>query len=176
MFIHAGGGIALVKALWLGLCIYYWFFLPSLFLAVKELPQPIKIMYKFLLCWMLFRLVIELYLMYVLKIWHPYMGLTHNAITFIVITTFLYAARSLRLTILYKNMIVTIGMLIPESVFAWYMLTYVRKSDSMIFYVPDTAEHQLIIAITWLVSILVIIWQIYFAKLWIYEKAQSTNV
>jgi len=174
-FVHAGGGIAFVKALWLGLFIYYWLVLPSLILASKNIEPQIKFIYKAMLFLVISRLAIELYIMFIVKAWHPYMGISHNIFVFVTMVALLYYNKGFCKKMPYKNAIASVLMLIPESFFAWYMLTYVRKDDSMIFYVPDTTEHQLIIGVTWLVSITLIIWQIYFAKLWIYEKVKSTN-
>ena len=167
---QAGGRIAFVKALWLGMCIFYWFILPLIIVNGKNIEGGTRLIYKIFLLNMLLRAIIELFMMYVTQNWHPYLGIGHNIFSFVLVLALLGIFKfRIKPEIMAINFLIMGLMFIPESIFAYYMLTNVTASHP-VYFVPDSSEHSLIMAVTWAAVISLVLWQTIFAKRWLYAK------
>jgi hypothetical protein len=163
---NIGGKIAYVKALWLFVAIFYWFVLPAIIVFSQQTSRAIKIIYSALLISMVLRGVIEIFMMYVFNNWHPYLGMSHNLITFILVIIFILKTSQLVAEdrVFIANIVISILMLIPESFFAWYMLHNLNAIAHRIYFVPQEEKYNLIMLITWFLVILLFIWQIIFSR------------
>ncbi|GAB4015410.1 MAG: hypothetical protein Fur0010_14420 [Bdellovibrio sp.] len=80
-----GGAISLSKALWLIYAIYTWFiFIPYLVFA-HNLPPFVTVVWKVFWFWMVFRGIVEIYMMYVSKNWSPIYGISHDLSCLIIL-------------------------------------------------------------------------------------------
>jgi hypothetical protein len=78
-----GGPIALSKVLWLGLCVYGWFFVPFVFVWAGPLAPPLWWTLVSFSVSMWVRGIAELLLLYKWKFWKPPMGITHDVVCFV---------------------------------------------------------------------------------------------
>ena len=168
---NLGGEIALVKVFWLEIVIIFWFICPLFLSLDKELNSSTRKAYKYFLINMLLRAIVELYMMYVSKNWHPYIGIGHNLFS-ILFSIFLYLKfiyPNKEFNIFALNFIVSFILFIPESFFAYYMLTNVISSET-VYFVPPTSKHDFVLNITLIAGVTLFIWQIIFIRYWNNER------
>lgn len=167
--IHLGGKVAFVKVLWLVTALFLWFVLPSFITQSRKVPPILKKWFYFFWFSMILRGIIELFLMYVTKTWHPYMGIGHDlftaALVVVAFRTTGYTshspARFIRGTFPFLA-----ATLLVEAGFAYYMLTNVESTDP-VYYVPNSDEHSVIFLITWLAIGLCSFYLLFFVRRWV---------
>jgi hypothetical protein len=164
-----GGDIAASKVFWLGTAIYFWFVIPALVLSDRRIGPGVRRIYHWFLINMLARAVIELYMMYVTINWHPHYGLVHDVFSVGLLAVLLRRANAEgTLDIWMKlNAVVMSVLFVVEFFFAMYMLKAV-KSDAIVYYVPQSSEHALVLNLTWLVVILAGLYAAVFLRVWLY--------
>ena len=167
-----GGKIALPKLIWLAYALWFWYFLPLLIRF--DLRVNLKLKRGYWLFWlnMLLRAIVELYMMYFSKNWHPHWGIAHNLFSALLILVLL---RKIKVKnsldgIVYFNFQVMGLLFLIESYFAWYMLNHVR-GESAVYFVPDRAQHAGIIILTWILISILTVQQLIFARQWLYKSA-----
>lgn len=123
-FAAQGGVIALPKALWLGLTIYYWLLLPPLLLAGGRLDARLARAYGWFWLPMLARALIELWLLYGGGGWRYAYGIAHDVFSLLLLLGLYWSVRHngprhWRLTLL-----VMAAMFAAEAWFAHYISAF----------------------------------------------------
>jgi len=73
-----GGVLSLAKAFWLIYAVYTWFLFMPYNIYVLKLPPFVNQVWMIFWFWMLFRGIIEIFMMYVTKNWSPVYGISHD--------------------------------------------------------------------------------------------------
>jgi hypothetical protein len=165
-----GGQISAIKLAWLACAILFWYLLPGLMLMDGRMPRPARLASIVLLVGMLLRGVIELFMMYVTNNWHPWMGISHDILMFvlmIVVSMPLFR----ELDRVYSGYFaVTTGMFIPEAGFAWYMLARATDPGVTVYFVSGDPRHDGIMIVTAICVIALFVYLVFFTKNWLYEQ------
>ena len=167
-----GGSVAPVKLAWLSCAILFWYLLPALLLADSRLPDPVRFACGVLLANMLARAVVELFMMYVSKNWHPWFGIGHDVFTAILM--FMVSRpvfRSADLRFYGGFLLVIIAMFIVEACFAWYMLSEATSPGATVYFVADEPAHRNIMVVTTLCVVALAVYLIFFSRRWLYGRA-----
>jgi hypothetical protein len=168
-----GGQVAPVKLAWLVCAILFWYLLPCLLLFDYRMPKAARVAVIVLLANMIARAMIELFMMYVSKNWHPWMGIGHDVFSLllmsIVTVPLIRASRSFYASYL----LVATSMFIPEALFAWYMLNNVGAPGETVFFVPNDPAHNGIMIVTAACVVALIVFLVLFAKRWLYGQTAS---
>ena len=170
-----GGNIALSKIFWLCLVIFYWYIAPALLLSSKFKCVSDLILIKIHLVNVWLRAIIELFMMYISKNWSPYYGITHDVLSFFLLGGLLYFYRKNLSKETSRLFSVLIAIFSIETYFAYYMLKSVPAESSIIYFVPQSADHNQILVITWMVVILLLIYMLNFVSAWLYPDASTNN-
>lgn len=155
-----GGGIALVKILWLMCVIFFWFFAPFFVLNAKNADQG-NTLIKIHLANVYSRAVVELFMLYWLNNWKATYGISHDIFSFAVLAIgllYCYKSLSLQQVVFFGALI---GTFIAEAYFAWYMLTNV---GAHVWFVPDASEFQPVFIATWLALVGLAAYCFFFVK------------
>ncbi len=125
-----------------------------------------------LLVGMLLRGVVELFMMYVTTNWHPWMGISHNVVMFILmlVVTMPLLRSSDRLYAGY--LAVATAMFILESGFAWYMLTYATDPGATVYFVAGDPRHSEIMIVTAICVIALFAYLFFFSRHWLYGQTK----
>jgi hypothetical protein len=190
-----GGGIALPKLLWLAYALWFWYFLPSLVICDRRLELKSRQIYGIFLGNMIVRAIVELWMMYGLKNWHPYYGIAHDLFSAVLVLGLLIwwgwsrseattsspgdrlnQGNNQRLTDTVRLNFQVMGvMFLIESYFAWYMLQNVRSESGPVYFVPGSSDYADILILTWLVVLALTGQQIMFAWQWLGDRLTSSN-
>ncbi len=170
-----GGAISFPKTCWLGLAIFYWYFLPLILLLDKRSQN--KYFYwgiRLFFASMLLRAFLELYLMYGKQAWLYEYGITHNILSVIVLIAVIISVEKMPkktkpLALPLKiTLYILLLMFFAEIYFSGYMLFNVKsEQQNTIWFIDNSQEHWLNNAITTAMVILLTIWQIIFYFQWI---------
>lgn len=165
-----GGQVSAVKLAWLACAILFWYLLPGLLLMDGSMPRAARRACIVLLASMLVRGVVELFMMYVTKNWHPWMGISHDIFTFalmlVVAMPVFYGADKL-----YAGYLaVATGMFIPEAGFAWYMLANATDPGGTIYFVSDDPKHGGIMIVTGVCVAALFSYLVFFSRRWLYGQ------
>lgn len=171
-----GGQVAPVKLAWLACAILFWYLLPGLLLLDRRMPRAARLAVTVLLANMLARAVIELYMMYVTKNWHPWLGIGHDILSLLmmVAVTLPVLREPGRL---YAGYLAVAGaMFVPEALFAWYMLknvgvpvlTSAGAPVQTVYFVPDDPAHGGIMAVTAICVAALVAYLVGFSRRWLY--------
>ncbi|RMH75273.1 MAG: hypothetical protein D6680_12215 [Cyanobacteria bacterium J007] len=190
-----GGGIALPKLLWLAYALWFWYFLPSLVICDRRLAPKSRQIYGIFLGNMIVRAIVELWMMYGPKNWHPYYGIAHDLFSAVLVFGLLIwwswsrseattsspgdrpdQGNSQQLTDTVRLNFQVMGvMFLIESYFAWYMLQNVRSESGPVYFVPGSSDYADILILTWLVVLALTGQQIMFAWQWLGDRLSSSN-
>ena len=167
-----GGRISAIKLAWLGCAILFWYLLPGLLLLDGRLQGAARRACIVLLVGMLLRGVVELFMMYVTENWHPWMGISHNVLMLALMVVVIAPLRKDPDRLYSGYMLVAAAMFIPESGFAWYMLTYATDSGATVYFVSGDPRHGAILAITAFCVIALLTYLFFFSRQWLYGQTQ----
>ena len=166
-----GGKIAPVKMARLAFAILFWYVLPALLLLDARLPRLARYACAVLLVNMLSRAVAELFMMYVTNSWHPWMGISHNIFSFVLMLLVAWPVLVAGDIVYASYLLIAIIMFVPETLFAWYMLTAATPAGVTTFFVPGDPAHQGILILTSLCVASLLVYLFFFARRWLYGRA-----
>ena len=168
-----GGQVAPVKLAWLACAILFWYLLPGLLLFDRRMSRAARVAVSILLANLLARAVIELFMMYVSKNWHPWLGIGHDLFSLVLmsVVTVPVIRESYRLYASY--LVVATGMFIPEALFAWYMLTNAGSPGETVYFVPNAPAHNGIMIVTGICVIALALFVVSFVRRWLYGQTAS---
>jgi hypothetical protein len=115
---------------------------------------------------MIGRGVIELFMMYVTKNWHHYLGIAHDLLCAVVLFAAAINLGRVPQFMKYTCLFLCLTLLI-EACFAYYMLTQV-SSNEPVYYVPNNSQHQLVFNLTWMAVASSIAFIVYFTRKWVH--------
>jgi len=167
-----GGQIAPIKLAWLGCAILFWYLLPGLLLLDGRMPRAARRACIVLLVNMILRGIVELFMMYVTEYWHPWMGISHDIFMLVLMSAVLIHAGREKGGPYTGYLTVATAMFIPESGFAWYMLTYATDPGAMVYFVSGDPGHGMILAVTAIFVIALLGYLIFFYKEWLYGQTR----
>lgn len=125
-----GGALSLAKAFWLIYAIYTWFLFLPYQMFILKLPLFVNEIYMLFWFWMLFRGIIEIFMMYVTKNWSPIYGISHDisCLAILIFGTSYYRAQFFSLPlILVVFHFSLIASLILETYYAWGFYRIVKE-------------------------------------------------
>ncbi len=167
-----GGQISVIKLAWLGCAILFWYLLPGLLLMDARMPPAARRACTILLLSMLVRGAVELFMMYVTDNWHPWMGIGHDIFMIMlmsVVTIPLFREPDR----LYAGFLaVATTMFIPETGFAWYMLTYATDPGATVYFVSGDPRHGGIMIVTAVCVTALVVYLVLFSKHWLYGQTK----
>jgi hypothetical protein len=183
-FALTGGGVALSKGIWLGLAVLFWLVLPALILADWRIAAALKQPFRLLLLLMAARGVAELSMLYFFKNWSPFYGIAHDVLCAALLWG--WCARHLavrhagrndpRATLLWWHALFTGALFLPEIYYAWYMQAhFTTRGASPVYFVPDDAAHQQVLAVTTAVDAFALAYLCCFLVAWLHGNAQRTR-
>jgi len=167
-----GGQIAPIKLAWLGCAILFWYLLPGLLLLDGRMPRAARRACIVLLVNMILRGIVELFMMYLTEYWHPWMGISHDIFMLVLMSAVLIHARREKGGPYIGYLTVATAMFIPESGFAWYMLTYATDPGATVYFVSGDPGHGMILAVTAICVIALLGYLIFFYKEWLYGQTR----
>jgi hypothetical protein len=102
---------------------------------------------------MLFRGVIEFWMLYVALNWSPWYGIGHDIICIAALALLASPLRARRTGPLertvFVHLIVTTAIFIPEMYFAWYMqVHFTTTGESAVYFVPDDPRYSDVLTVT----------------------------
>ena len=160
-----GGGIAVVKTLWLGSVLLCWYLIPWLLLLDQRLT-PIHTAIALFFGNMLLRAMVELGMMFIWHNWHPWYGISHDL--FSLLLSLVLAARTRQGSLLISRYLLVMSLLFAvETGFAWYMLNNVSVAQGVAYYVPGSSQHQTILLLTGLVVGILWLYLLGFFRRWL---------
>lgn len=162
-----GGQISPIKLAWLGCAILFWFLLPALLLLDSRMPEAARRACAVLLAGMILRGLIELYMMYVSGNWHPWMGISHDVFMLVLMSALIYPLRNNPDRLYSGFLLVATAMFIPESCFAWYMLTYATEPGATVYFVAGFSAHTGVLTITAICVLALLAYLIFFYRKWL---------
>jgi hypothetical protein len=166
-----GGNIALVKLLWLGLIIFFWFLSPILLLINGTKNHKEKLIIIVHLCNVWGRGIIELYMIYVSYSWQHAYGIGHDFISIFLLLSLLMLY-SIKLSKMIKNYLFILSFtFFIEAIFALYMHSNVSNETGLVYFVPDSVEFSSILYATWIAVIALSLYMVVFIKKWIKNHA-----
>ena len=167
-----GGQISPIKLAWLGFAILFWFLLPALLLLDNRMSGAARRACAVLLAGMLLRGLVELFMMYVTGNWHPWMGISHDLLMLALMSALIIPLRNNPDTLYSVYLLVATAMFIPESVFAWYMLTYATEPGSTVYFVAGHSGHTTVLVITAICVLALLGYLIFFYRNWLYGQTR----
>ncbi len=167
-----GGQVAIVKVAWLAYAILFWYMLPALLLCDARISPTARFAVSVLLLSMLARGVVELYMMYVTSNWHPWMGIAHNLFTLSLMLLILVVTFRTMERLYWVYLVVASAMFVPESGFAWYMLTNVSEPGSAVYFVSGDTQHRWIMNLTLTCVVALTAYLIFFLRQWLYGQTK----
>ena len=167
-----GGQVAAVKVAWLAYAILIWYLLPALLLCDARILPTARFAISVLLLSMLARGVVELYMMYVTSSWHPWMGIAHNGFTFSLMLLVLAVSFRSMERLYWVYLVVASAMFVPESGFAWYMLSNASESGSAVYFVSGDTQHRWIMNLTFTCVIALTVYLSFFLRQWLYGQTK----
>jgi len=162
-----GGQISPIKLAWLGCAILFWFLLPALLLLDSRMPPAARRACAVLLAGLILRGLIELYMMYVTGNWHPWMGISHNVFMLALMSALIIPLRKNPDRLYSGYLLVATAMFIPESGFAWYMLTYATEPGATVYFVAGFSAHAGVLIITAICVLALLGYLIFFYRKWL---------
>lgn len=123
-FAAQGGAIALPKALWLGLTVFYWLLLPPLVFTRRQLDNALRCAYCLFWLPMLARAALELWLLYGAKAWQYRYGIAHDLFSCALLAFFAFRCRHKMPRVLVQTLGVMALMFAAESGFAHYISAF----------------------------------------------------
>jgi len=167
-----GGQISPIKLAWLGCAILFWFLLPALLLLDSRMPGAARRACAVLLAGMILRGLIELFMMYVTGNWHPWMGISHDVFMLALMSTLIIPLRSNPDRLYSGYLLVATAMFIPESGFAWYMLTYATEPGATVYFVAGFSAHAGVLIVTANCVLALLAYLIFFYRKWLYGQTR----
>ena len=173
-----GGAIALPKLLWLLLTIIFFLVLPLLLSLDGCLPRRLRLGWGIFTTSMALRGVVELYLIYVILAWHPYMGIGHDLFSLALLIAFAIVTRSdaARFKAAWFSVLAVAVAMVFETLFAVYFRLNLAPAGEAagpdpVYFVPPDAGFGTIIATTWVAVIILFLYLIWLTRIWLYERA-----
>jgi hypothetical protein len=179
-----GGTVALCKGIWLGLAVLFWMVLPALVLADARIATALKRPFGLLLFLMGARGAAELLMLYVFMNWSPFYGIAHDVLCVALLWGWCLRHRRLRTaghgdpqaSALWRHAWFTGALFLPEIYYAWYMQAhFTTRGASPVYFVPDDAAHQQVLAVTTVVDAVALAYLCLFLFAWLYGNAQRTR-
>jgi hypothetical protein len=164
-----GGEIALVKLLWLAGAVLLWGVLPLLLMADPRLGPAVRGAFAALAALMAARAAIEGWMLYVSLTWSPWYGIAHNALCATVLLAWAACIRPHHALerLARRHLAVTAGFFVPESYFAWYLLThFVTRGPQAVYFVPGDASHAQVLLATGVAVVCLIAYLAVFLRRW----------
>jgi hypothetical protein len=183
-FALTGGSVAWSKGLWLGLAVLFWLVLPALILADTRVPSVLKQPFGLLLLLMGARGLAELLMLYVYRNWLPFYGIAHDLLCAALLWGWCLRHRGLRRaepgdpppSALWQHAWFTGALFLPEIYYAWYMQAhFTTRGASPVYFVPDDAAHQQVLAVTTAVDAVALAYLCAFLFTWLNGNAQRTR-
>ena len=167
-----GGQISPVKLAWLGCAILYWYLLPGLLLLDSRMPGKTRRALLVLLIGMVLRGIVELFMMYVTNNWHPWMGIGHDLFMLALMSVVIIPLRHSSERLYLGYLLVATAMVIPESGFAWYMLTYASEPGATVYFVSGDPRHIGVLAVTAVCVVALLGYLTFFYRQWLYGQTR----
>jgi uncharacterized membrane protein AbrB (regulator of aidB expression) len=167
-----GGEISAIKLAWLACAILFWFLLPGLLLMDERMPRAARRVCIVLLAGMLARGVIELFMMYVTNNWQPWMGISHNILMLVLMTILLIPLLHKPGRLYVGYLAVATAMFVPESGFAWYMLTYATDPGATVYFVSGDPRHRGVMIVTAICVFALAVYLVLFSRHWLYGQSE----
>jgi hypothetical protein len=168
-----GGQLAPVKLAWLACAILFWYLLPCLLLFDGRMSKAARVAITVLLANMLARAVIELFMMYVSKNWHPWLGIGHDLFSLLLMSVVTVPVIRESHSLYASYLLVATAMFLPEALFAWYMLAYAGAPGETVYFVPNDPAHNGIMLVTAGCVVALAVFLVSFAKRWLYGQTAS---
>jgi hypothetical protein len=168
-----GGQVAPVKLAWLACAILFWYLLPCLLLFDRRLSRATRVAVTILLANMLARAVVELFMMYVSKNWHPRLGIGHDLFSLVLMSVVTVPVIRESGSLYASYLLVATAMFVPEALFAWYMLTNASVPGETVYFVPNDPVHNGIMFVTAGCVVALAVFLVSFAKRWLYGQTAS---
>lgn len=165
-----GGQISPVKLAWLACAILFWYLLPVLLLLDERMAGAARRACFVLLGSMSIRAVAELFMMYVTGNWHPWMGISHNLVTFALMLFVLAPAMKDKQPVYAGYLLVATAMFIPETGFAWYLYAQAAASGEVLYFVSDSPRHNAVMYLTTGCVSVLLVYLILFSRQWLYGR------
>ncbi len=164
-FASRGGNVALVKALWLGLTIFYWLVWPVLVFSSTSTALPVKRVYRIFWGWMLLRAVLELLLMN-FNAWQYGYGIFHDLSCVLLLALGYRHIRqhfqASHFNVITFTLFIMMGMFVVETGFAYYIAQFNPPGEQAeLWFIDWQSPHQANLVITTLVVIALTGWAIY---------------
>ncbi len=154
----AGGHIALPKALWLGLTIFYWLILPPLLLRLP-LSRPAQRIWQIFWALMLLRAILEMWLLYGLGAWKYAYGIAHDGVSAIWLFWGAWRFRQTHALAESPHMSVMAMMFMMEMGFAYYISHFnAQHIHAKLWFIGWEAPHLPNQIITCLCVLFLIFW------------------
>lgn len=151
---HVGGNISLEKVFWLCYALTILYVVPAFLVADRRVSPALRGILQAHLLWWGFRAVAELFLMYVVHLWRPPMGMAHDAVAIALVAGLLWQRRgALRAptfadTTAIGYLVLLMASLVPEICFAWLFYQAVGGETARVWFADDSARFAFINAIT----------------------------
>lgn len=165
-----GGQISVVKLAWLACAILFWYLLPALLLFDSRMRGAVRRACIVLLVSMSVRAVVELFMMYVTGNWHPWMGISHDVFTFVLMLVVLAPAMKQGQPLYAGYLLVATGMFIPETYFAWYLYAQTAAPGEVLYFVSDSPRHNAVMYLTTGCVSVLLVYLILFSRQWLYGR------
>jgi hypothetical protein len=183
-FALTGGSVALCKGIWLGLAVLFWLVLPALILVDARIAPALKHPFGLLLLLMGARGAAELLMLYVFRSWSPFYGIAHDLLCVSVLWGWCLRHPGLhtagqgdpKASALWRHAWFTGALFLPEIYYAWYMQAhFTTRGTSPVYFVPDDAAHQQVLAVTTVVDAAALAYLCLFLFAWLNGNAQRTR-
>jgi hypothetical protein len=119
------------------------------------------------------RAAIELFLMYVSRKWHPWIGIGHDIFSVLLMPFVLRPCFRDTDRLYCGFLLVASGMYVPEAFSAWYMLAKAAVPGTTVYFVPDDPVHNGIMIVTTVCVLLLLIYLIAFYRRWLSGQNES---
>lgn len=166
-----GGAMSMAKAWWLIYAVYTWFIFLPYQIFFYQLPPFVTQVWQIYWFWMLFRGIVEIFMMYVSKNWSPIYGITHDLTCLIILLggTIYYQSSYLQLPsivlIFHISLIVSLFL---ETYYAYGFFQIVKEKtkgeEAIWFASKDDPRFKRLVMVTgimnWPLYIILIIYHI----------------
>ncbi|MEO7650342.1 MAG: hypothetical protein ABIZ80_07725 [Bryobacteraceae bacterium] len=173
-----GGAIAWSKLIWLACAILCWYLLPAWILQDRRLGSPMRKVHAIFYASMLLRGIIELWMIYGPKIWHPHYGATHDVLTAAIVAGLTIRAKDGNSVdpILRVHAFALSLMLVAETGFGLYFAAnFLTQGEGALYFVPADGRHDAILRATAAADVMVLIYLSWFVRRWLYGQALWAN-
>ncbi len=166
-FAELGGNVSLVKALWLGLTIFFWLLWPPMVWTDRRSNSHLKQVYILFWIVMLLRTGIELCLLSI-NAWHYRYGIAHDIFSLILLLTgWLYTLKHKALPA-QRTLAVMALMFTAESGFAYYIAEFnTNANHADLWFITWQAPHLTNQIITLMLVLGLSAWLYYIYHYWV---------